>query len=611
MIYHNLRQCVNDLESKSQLIRISDEVDSNLEIAELHRRVYHSKGPALLFENIKNCRFPAVSNLYGTTDRAEYLFEDCLRKLDYLINLKIDPLEFTKSPLKIFKHIPFLLSGIPRQTYTNRSLIKNSCEASELPQITSWPMDGGSFITLPQVISFPPDDKKLSSANIGMYRIQQTGNHYINNQELGLHYQLHRGIGIHHSSYKKQQKPFKISIAVGGPPAFTLASIFPLPEGLSEVLFSGILGHRAYRYYWHDDYFIPADVDFCITGTIDDSILKPEGPFGDHLGYYSLIHDFPVIKINKIYHRRDAIWHFTVVGRPPQEDSSFGHLIHQMVGALSTNEFPGIKEIHAVDAAGVHPLLIAIGSERYMPFRNRKPEEILTQANHLLGKGQTSLAKFLMIAAEDNLTNLSTKNIPQYINYVLERIDFDKDLHFYTNTTIDTLDYSGSGWNEGSKLVIAVNRDIQRELSINTEIVHKIYQQGIISNYFAKGILVCKLNSFTNYQNAENEIDEFLAILNNLNLNGLAWIVIVDDVEFCIKDWNNFLWISFTRCNPAHDIYGLHSRTKHKHWSCKAPMIFDSRSKPHHAPVLEVDAATSESVDRLISNSPILQKIFQ
>ncbi|MGB3197127.1 MAG: UbiD family decarboxylase, partial [Saprospiraceae bacterium] len=426
MIYKNLNDCVKDLESRGQLIRIKEEINPNLEIAEIHRRVYEQKGPALLFEKIKGSPFKGLSNLFGTIERSEYIFQDVLKKFEFLIKLKIDPTFALRNPGKTLMNLPSMLSSIPRKAWNN-SIVNQTCKISQLPQIKSWQDDGGAFVTLPQVISFPPGSKKLKDANVGMYRIQLSGNEYEMDKEVGLHYQLHRGIGIHHKMYNESDKEFKISIGIGGPPSNTLASIFPLPEGLSEIIFSGILGQRAYRYNWQNGYFIPSEADFVITGKINKSKLKPEGPFGDHLGYYSLTHDFPVMEVDKIFHRKDAIWHFTVVGRPPQEDSSFGHLIHELVKSLTTHELPGIKEVHAVDAAGVHPLLLAIGSERYMPFRERKPEEILTQANLLLGKGQTSLAKFLFIAADEENSSLNLKNIPEFIIYCLERADFTKD----------------------------------------------------------------------------------------------------------------------------------------------------------------------------------------
>ena len=211
-------------------------------------------------------------------------------------------------------------------------------------------------------------------SNIGMYRIQLSGNDYIPEEEIGLHYQIHRGIGVHHTMYNNSDEPFRASVFIGGPPSHSFAAIMPLPEGLSEMTFAGMLANRRFRYTYKNGHVLSSDADFCITGTIIKNFKKPEGPFGDHLGYYSLEHDFPVMKVDKVYHRKDAVWQFTAVGRPPQEDTSFGYLVHKIAGRMIPIEFPGVKGINAVDAAGVHPLLLAIGSERYMPFgkRNQK-----------------------------------------------------------------------------------------------------------------------------------------------------------------------------------------------------------------------------------------------
>jgi 4-hydroxy-3-polyprenylbenzoate decarboxylase len=387
-------------------------------------------------------------------------------------------------------------------------------------------------------------------------------------------------------------------LALVGPPAYSLGSIFPLPEGLSEILFSGLLGNRRYPYTWQDGYFIPVEVDFCITGIVAKDLLKPEGPFGDHLGYYSLTHDFPVMKIHKVFHKKDPIWHFTVVGRPPQEDSGFGHLIHEMVKELTTNEFPGVKEIHAVDVAGVHPLLLAIGSERYMPFREKAPEEILTQANHILGKGQTSLAKYLIITSNEDAPNLTTKNIPEFFDYILQRVDWTNDLHFYTKTTIDTLDYSGEKWNSGSKLVIAANRKIQRSLAsefIGFPTIPSVEKVKLISS----GILALEMPKYQNPSQAKTEIIELKERLKNYDTSGFPLIVIVDDAEFVSIDFNNFLWVTFTRSNPSHDIYGLEEFIENKHWGCHGALIIDARKKPHHAPELVADKEVESKVDSL------------
>ena len=256
------------------------------------------------------------------------------------------------------------------------------------------------------------------SSNLGMYRIQLSGNQYKMNEEVGLHYQLHRGIGVHHEMYNKSAEPFKTSVFVGGLPSHAFSAIMPMPEGISELTFAGMLSGKRFRYQFDEHgYFISSDADFVITGTILKDRKLPEGPFGDHLGYYSLTHDFPVMKVDRVYHRKNPVWHFTVVGRPPQEDSSFGYLIHKMVEDLTSQEFPGLTELHAVDAAGVHPLLLAIGKERYMPFRDPRPEEILTIANRILGSGQTSLAKYVIIAAEGDDAQLNTHNLEYFFKH--------------------------------------------------------------------------------------------------------------------------------------------------------------------------------------------------
>ncbi|MGB3080250.1 MAG: UbiD family decarboxylase, partial [Saprospiraceae bacterium] len=464
MAYSSLHQCVEDL-SSDQLLRIQDEVDPYLEMAEIHRRVFDAGGPALLFEKVKGSPFRALSNLYGTKERTAFLFRNTLDQVQDLIRLKADPGDLLRHPFT-YAGIPLTaLKGLPLRAKWNRPILKGMTKLSLLPQVVCWPEDGGAFITLPQVLSLPPGDTTISHSNIGMYRIQISGNEYIRDAEAGMHYQLHRGIGVHHTLYNQSGGEFKISIFIGGPPSHSFAAIMPLPENLSEVTFAGLLGGRRFRYFWKDGYILSADADFCITGTVRINEKKPEGPFGDHLGYYSLKHDFPVLDIKNIYHRKNPIWHFTVVGRPPQEDSNFGWLIHQLVEPLAPTEFPGLKEVHAVDAAGVHPLLLAIGRERYMPFREPVPEELLTIANHLLGKGQTSLAKYLFIACDEDDPHLSTHRIPEFFQHVLSRIDLSRDLHFQTRTTIDTLDYSGDGWNSGSKLVIAARGPVRRKLS--------------------------------------------------------------------------------------------------------------------------------------------------
>lgn len=464
MNYASLEACLIDLEKHGHLVRVKEEVDPFLEMAAIHLRVHEAGGPALLFENVKGTKYRAASNIFGTLDRSKFIFRKTFHAVQQLIQLKNNPVEAIKHPIKNFNNGLAALKALPLKNPFNKPVLYEEIKITDLPLIQHWKNDGGAFVTLPQVYSEDVDKPGIMNANLGMYRIQLTGNNYELNEEVGLHYQLHRGIGVHQTKANKKGLPLKVSCFAGGPPSHTLAAVMPLPEGISEATFAGVLGGRRFRYCYKDGYCVSTDADFVITGEVLPNDNKPEGPFGDHLGYYSLQHDFPVMKIHKVYAKKNAIWPFTVVGRPPQEDTSFGALIHELAGNAIPQEIPGLKEVNAVDAAGVHPLLIAIGSERYTPYNQTKqPAELLTIANHVLGTGQLSLAKFLFITA-DETNQLTTHHIQQYFEFVLERIDWKRDVHFYTNTTIDTLDYSGTSLNSGSKVVFAAYGKKQREL---------------------------------------------------------------------------------------------------------------------------------------------------
>ncbi|MBW4890800.1 UbiD family decarboxylase [Mucilaginibacter sp. HMF5004] len=601
MGYHSLRSCVTDLEKHGHLIRIKQEVDPYLEMAAIHMRVYEHGGPALLFENIKGSKFPAVSNLFGTINRSKFIFRDTIEKIKVLVDLKNDPIKALKHPFQYLNVAATALSALPMKVNGKAPINFGRCQISDIPQIVNWPMDGGPFVTMPQVYTEDIDQPGIMNANLGMYRIQLAGNDYIQNKEIGLHYQLHRGIGIHQSKANAKGQPLKVSIFVGAPPSHPLAAVMPLPEGLSEMTFAGALGNRRFRYYYDDEGFcISADADFVITGTVMPGENKPEGPFGDHLGYYSLTHPFPLMKVNRVYHKEDPIWSFTVVGRPPQEDTSFGALIHEISGAAIPKEIPGLHEVHAVDAAGVHPLLFAIGSERYTPYlKERKPQEILTLANHILGSNQLSLAKYLFITAKEDNPQLNSHDIPRFMRHVLERIDLTRDLHFYTKTTIDTLDYSGTDINSGSKVAVAVAGAVKRELL--NELPANFSLPNLFNNYkmVMPGILAVDAPKYISAVETQKQLDILNNHLKNEQLDGLPLIILCDDAGFTAQTINNFVWVTFTRSNPSHDIHGINSFTEHKHWGCKGPLVIDARIKPHHAPPLINDPAIEKRVDKL------------
>jgi 4-hydroxy-3-polyprenylbenzoate decarboxylase len=421
-------------------------------------------------------------------------------------------------------------------------------------------------------------------------------------REVGLHYQIHRGIGVHHAAALAKGEALRVVVLVGGPPALSLAAVMPLPEDFPELLFAGALGGRRVRLV-RPEHGLPivADADFAIVGTVDPSRMLPEGPFGDHLGYYSLAHDFPVLNVEQVYHRPDAVWPFTSVGRPPQEDTSFGAFIHELTGPVIPKTVHGVHAVHAVDAAGVHPLLLALGSERYVPYEERrKPRELLTCANALLGQGQLSLAKYLFIAAKEDDPALDVYDVPRFLQHVLERVDWRTDLHFQTCTTIDTLDYTGGLLNEGSKLVIAAAGPSRRRLP--TELPADL----VLPEGFAEprvclpGVLAVEGPPFLEPPVDHRAVRRFCAGIDaDHPLRPFPLIVVVDNSQFVAESLANFLWVVFTRSNPAADVEGVGAFVHQKHWGCTGPLAIDARSKPHHAPPLEDAPAVRRRVDAL------------
>ena len=619
MGYASLRECVVELEERGDLVRVTEPVDPHLEMGMIQRRAYRSGAPALLFTNVKGTRYPCLANLYGTLERARWVLRHGIRAVEALVGVKAEPEQLFRSlPSLPGKLVRLALGGIhafPVPVSGKSAPVRGTrIGKDELPQVVCWPRDGGAFVTLPAVYSQQPGTNwwgGWARSNMGMYRSQLSGNDYSQSQ-VGLHYQTHRGLGIHHKAALDAGVRLPVNIVVGGPPSLPLSAVMPLPGGLPEIAFAGVLGGRGVR-ICRGETPLPlfAEADFVIEGYLSATETLPEGPFGDHLGYYSLVHDFPFLEITNVWAREDAIWPFTTVGRPPQEDSVLGELIHELTGPALPTVLPGVKAVNAVDEAGVHPLLLAVASERYDPYRKRKrPQEILTAANAILGQGQLSLAKYLLIVAGEDDPSLHPEDSRSFFRHLLSRVDFRRDLHFQTQTTMDTLDYSGSGFQTGSKLVIAAVGEPIRELfdhswweEQNAPVPAPFQRINVV----APGILALS--------GVEHPQADFLDELSQLfpeshpALRFPLWVV-VDDAEFVAGEWANFLWVTFTRSDPASDSYGFGSFTHNKHWGCSGPFVIDARAKPHHAPGLEEDPALVKRVEALAAPGGSLHGIF-
>jgi len=612
MPYRTLKSCIDDLRRTRQCVEFNETVDPYLELAAVQRRLYAAEAPAVLFTQPKNCRFPMVANLFGTEKRVEYIFRDGIEPLRKAIELGADPVVAAQqvsirlglTALKSFYY------SRPKKVHPRSALVL-ACETTldQLPQLVSWQEDGGAYLTLPQVYTESLHRPGFGASNLGMYRVQISGNDYLPNAEAGLHYQIHRGIAGHHAEALAAGKPLPVSIFIGGAPAMTLAAVMPLPEGMSELIVAGILGqHRipmvvetadgrqqtAAEVLPHRLRLLPsavcrlpsniyAEADFCIVGTLHKQ-MKPEGPFGDHLGYYSLTHDFPVLKVHRVFHRKDAIFPFTVVGRPPQEDTQFGHFIHNLVGDVVPRKLPGVRAVHAVDAAGVHPLLLAMGRESYLPLDpNRRAAELHTLAHAILGYGQLSLAKYLFLAAEEDDPSLSVSDIARFFQHILRRVHWREDVHFVTRTTADTLDYTDSELHRGSKLFVTVSGKPRRRLaeSLPESLPAKNPRLAM------PGVLCAE------------EIDWKGTFPDEIPL-----IVLVDHSAEATASLRDFLWTTFTKSDPARDVHGIGEFIENKHWGCTGALVIDARRKPHHAPELvelpEVARRADEIVEKIL-----------
>jgi len=617
MGYRTLRECVYDLQATKQLVRIEQPIDPHLEAAEVQRRVFRAGGPAIYYASVRGCRFPMVSNLFGTIERIRYIFRDTLDVLQRLVQLAVDPADVLRQPrLRLDLRTPWAAWHARPKRVRYGPVTAQQTTIAQLPQFKSWPDDGGAYITLPQVYTEDPDDPGMAHSNLGMYRVQISGGQYELGREVGIHYQLHRGIGGHHAAAIRRKGRLPVNVFIGGPPAMTVAAVMPVPEGMSELAFAGVLGRRRIPMVClPGELPIHAEADFAITGYLEPARELPEGPFGDHLGYYSLEHNFPVMRVEKVYRRERPIWPFTVVGRPPQEDTMFAKLIHEITGPIIPKALPGVRAVHAVDAAGVHPLLLAIGSERYVPYEERnRPAELLTLANAILGYGQLSLAKYLLIVAGEDNPDLDVQNVPEFLRHVLERVDWRRDLHFQTCTTIDTLDYSGDGLNQGSKLVVAAAGTPRRILPVVLDSRIGIpedlgFQRPRVC---LPGVLVvegpeCREEA----HGRDTAVERFCAGYTREDaLNSFPLVVIVDDSEFAARTLSNFLWVTFTRSNPAADVYGIEWFSRDKHWGCHGSLVIDARTKPHHAPPLVEDPEVSRRVDALAAPGRPLHRII-
>ncbi len=573
----NLRDFLHLLKKNDQLLVIDEEVDPYLEIAEIHRRVIARQGPALFFSRVKRSRFPVVTNLFGTGDRLELAFGD--RPLRFVRDLvRLAEQAMPPRPSTLWRSRSLFRQMVRLGLRTTRRAPVMACRQqpprlSELPLLTSWHSDGGPFVTLPLVYTEHPDGR---GHNLGMYRIQR-----YNDTTTGVHWQIHKGGGFHYHVAEQRDQPLDMTLYIGGPPALMLAAIAPLPENIPELMLASLLQGR--KLAMSDDplggHRIIAETEFAIKGQVPPHLRHPEGPFGDHYGYNSLQHDYPVFRVSHLYHRRDAIYPATVVGRPRQEDFFIGDFLQELLSPLFPLVMSGVRQLKTFGETGFHCLAAARVADRY-------PREAFASGLRILGEGQLSLTKFLLLTDGD----LDVADFPRLWTHILERIDFTTDLFVFANVSQDTLDYTGPSVNKGSKAMMMglgrKRRELEREF--HGDLPHGCDR----ARAYLPGTLVVQGEPYRD----QPELGQTLA--THPGVADWPVLVLVDSLQEATVSLQEFLWTLFTRFEPAADIHGAGRRENRFHVGLEPPVVFDCRMKPWYTEVLEVDTETRQRVDQ-------------
>ncbi len=573
----NLREFLAALRDDGDLLEIDAEADPRFEIPEIHRRVIARGGPALLFRHPKGSRFPVVTNLFGTLRRVERAFGK--RPLDFVKLAASAATELVPpTPGKLWRFRSLLTNGLRVGLKTQSSapvteIADDSFDLTALPALTQWPLDGGPFLTLPLVYTEHPAKHEH---NLGMYRIQ-----IHSARQTGIHWQIGKGGGFHYHEAERGNQSLPVTIFLGGPPALILAAIAPLPEGLPELLLASLLlGERmgVTRVPSHPHRLV-SECEFALTGEVPKAVRKAEGPFGDHYGYYSLAHDYPVFEMKRVYHRHDAIFPATVVGKPRQEDYFIGDFLQELLSPLFPLVMPSVVELLTYGDTGFHSLTAAIVKDRY-------PREAMVSAFRILGEGQLSFTKVLLVMDEKR----DLRDFRGVLTHILERCRFETDLFILANVSMDTLDYTGPAVNEGSKCVFlglgAPVRDLPREW--RGELPAGIGDVAV----YCPGALVVSGPSF------EGDPKFASRIAQDPLLREWPLVVLSDEPRAAARDDGSFLWYVFTRFEPAADIHAARTAIRRNHLAYEGPLVVDARMKPWMPAVVEADPETVELVNR-------------
>jgi UbiD family decarboxylase len=561
-LFPDLRTFLDRLRRDNDLVEIAVPVDARLEAAQIHRRVIAAGGPALLFTNITGADFPLVTNLFGTPRRAELAFgERPLRLIKRIVHLAETLLPPTPGKLWGARDVglELLKVGMRRQgTGPVTEVVTSDVRLDRLPVVTSWPEDGGPFVTLPLVYTQHP---ARPGHNLGMYRL-----HVHDRESTGMHWQIGKGGGFHYAVAEALNQPLPTTVFLGGPPALILAAIAPLPENVPELMLASLIaGGRLPQVAGPGGHPHPliASAEFALMGEVAPRLRKPEGPFGDHYGYYSLAHDYPVFRVKQIARRRDAIYPATIVGKPRQEDFFIGDLLQELLSPLFPLVMPAVEQLWSYGETGYHSLGAAVVKQRYK-------REAMASAFRILGEGQLSLTKFLLLTDQ----HVDLKDFRATLEHVLARTQPQTDLYVFSNLSMDTLDYTGPIVNEGSKGVWVGLGDPVRTLPREFRPPVAVPADVTEARVFCAGCLVVGVRPYAEDRTAPARLAAHPAFAD--------WplVIVSDEPERATRSVMNFLWTTFTRFEPGADIHAADRRIARNHIAYEPPIVIDARMKP-------------------------------
>jgi len=577
-MHRNLRSFLDLLKNDDDLVRVETEVDPYLELAEVHRRVIARGGPALLFTRVKGSSYPVVTNLFGTNQRIERAFGP---KPEALVRQAVQVAEnlLPPRPRKLWEHRGLALEALKLGTRnTGRApvteVLDTPARLSELPVLTTWQEDGGPFLTLPLVYTEHPVTGKH---NVGMYRIQR-----FDDETTGLHWQIQKGGGFHFHEAERLGQPLPVTVFLGGPPALILSAIAPLPEDVPELVLASLLAGEKIKVTKNPTagsaHRLIAEAEFALVGSAPPGVRRPEGPFGDHYGYYSLQHDYPIFNVDAVCHRRDAIYPATVVGKPRQEDFFIGDYLQKLLSPLFPLVMPGVRDLWSYGETGFHSLAAAVVRERY-------GREALVSGFRILGEGQLSLTKFLILTD----TPQDLKDFKPLLEHVLARVRWESDLFIFSNVSMDTLDYTSGTVNQGSKAILLGLGNPVRSLpgKFTGELPRDITRAEV----FCAGCLVIEGSSF------EKDPDQADRVASNTVFADWPMVVLHDDAGVA-SSVTDFLWATWTRFEPAADIHARATSVDRHHLAYTGPIVIDARTKPGFPAELIVREDIADLVDR-------------